>query len=65
MVLIDDRLWSAIVLECADSDSGAMFVGAADKSYIFIEHAKHTDEDVCGQVGSREMSDVEGAIGIG
>jgi len=39
VILIDDGLWSAIVFECADRDSGAMFVGAANKGYILIEHA--------------------------
>ena len=65
VIRIDDRLRSAVVLQGTDGDGGAMFIGAANKGYILIEHSQHADEDVGRQVGSSKMSDVERAIGIG
>ncbi len=64
MILIDNRLWGGVVLDSPDRDRGAMFIGAADKGHVIVEHAEHPDIDIGGKICPGEVTDVERAIGI-
>lgn len=64
MVTVYDVLRSDPLFFSLDSDGDAMLIATAYKEDIFALKAEIAGIDICGDIDSGEVSDMDGAVGV-
>ena len=65
VIAIDHVLWRYPFSPRSQHDGHAMLIRATDEDQVFAKQAPVAAIDIRGQVGTRQVADVQGPIGIG